>query len=94
MINHVEGDKVVVIRRNQVDTSKPLLTSELIDESLALDDAGADGTCPTRQAGNTSIDMGGCSDLKVPPLQVGGTEKVPEVWVSRTLRLGEGAYSH
>ena len=92
MVHHVPSDEVVIISGDQVDATQPFFANKFIDERLALDNAGPDGTCSPRQAGDTSVDVRGCCDFEVPAFQISGTEEVPEVRVCRTLRLRESSY--
>ena len=73
MIDQEASDEVVVIGREQVDAAKPLLAVKVIDELLTLDDARTDCGSTTGQAGDTSVYVRGCCDIKVPAFEVAGT---------------------
>lgn len=73
MIDQEAGDKIVVVGRKQADTTKPLFAIEIVDEFLVLDDARTNCGSTTGQAGDTSVDVRGCCDVKVPAFEVAST---------------------
>lgn len=89
VIDQEASNEIVIVGREEADAAKPFLATEVINELLALHDAGSDCRCSSRQTWDSPIDMRRCCNVKVPALQVAGTQKLPDVGVGRTLGLGE-----
>ena len=89
VIDQEASNKIVIVSREEVDATKPFLATEVINELLALHNAGSDRRCSSRQTWDSPIDMRRRCNVKVPAFQVAGTEEFPDVGVGRTLGLRE-----
>ena len=72
------GHEVVVVGV-QLVLFAPVFVREAVHEGRVLQDVGAVGRRPTRQARDAPVQMRRGRDLKVSPLEVDGAQEAPEV---------------
>lgn len=75
------GNAIVIVCCCQTDTAKPFLVGKVPSESRILNDTCTNSRSPSRQTRYPTINVCCSANVKVPALEVGHAEEVPEVWM-------------
>ena len=84
MRDHPPGEEVIIVGCAQRDAPQPSFVRKGVDKGLVLQDMSPKCRSAAGEAGDTTIDMRGCSNFEITTLEIESSEYVPEARVDDT----------
>lgn len=89
MIDQPTRHAVVIVGCRQGNKADKFLVREFIQKLRVLNNSGANNRSASGETCDPPIHVGRRGNLKVPTLEVASTEKLPDIWISRSARGSE-----